>query len=252
MSKLLIPEIEFNIVSHCNLNCKDCSHLSPYNDVEFSDLESFKRDIDAVAACVNVNKFQFVGGEPLLHKKIIDYIKYVKNKGFIKSLNVITNGVLLSRMTDEFFQLVSFIGVSAYPDVLEINKIKELLNSKKLLNKSLKTVISLKPLMREMNRLSPSNDEETKKTFDDCLIAHAWHCHIIHKGRYYKCSRPIYTNNWLEHNGIEKSNFDDDGIAIHEPNFKDRLVAYLNNETPFLACKWCFGTSGTMRKHEKL
>jgi molybdenum cofactor biosynthesis enzyme MoaA len=53
------------------------------------------------------NKFKYIyllGGEPLLHPRAIDIIKIARKYFPNKDIRFLTNGLLLSKMSKEFFQ----------------------------------------------------------------------------------------------------------------------------------------------------
>lgn len=85
MSKCEIPALEFNVTHVCNLKCGNCDHLSPYfsvkNDKEFVNYENFCNQITILNKHARVGSFLFLGGEPLLNKDIVKYLKAVKDSG---------------------------------------------------------------------------------------------------------------------------------------------------------------------------
>ena len=42
-------KLEYNLADHCNLSCRECSHLSPYIRKYFASIESFERDLSRLA-----------------------------------------------------------------------------------------------------------------------------------------------------------------------------------------------------------
>ena len=109
-----LPEIiVLQLSAHCNFKCKMCSHeqwdsLSGVmsDEVFFKVLQECKDN--------QIGELHFYGprGEPFLHKRLTEYLKYTADSG-IKS-TVITNGALLdSRKIDELIDSgVNRIGIS--------------------------------------------------------------------------------------------------------------------------------------------
>ena len=59
--------IEYNVVGHCNLNCKGCSHFSNIQKKEFADLATFEKDISMLKKLFSeIRLINLLGGEPLL------------------------------------------------------------------------------------------------------------------------------------------------------------------------------------------
>ena len=61
--------VEINIVSHCNLNCRSCSHFSPVAGKEYLPIELAELDFARLAELSggDVQCIHIMGGEPLLH-----------------------------------------------------------------------------------------------------------------------------------------------------------------------------------------
>ena len=136
-------KIEYHLLNKCNLNCKSCSHFSCLVKSEKEKtLTQIKKDFAKIYELTNkgsselVEKVTIMGGEPLLYKKIIQAVKYIKS--LFKDVNVelITNGMLLSKMGEEFFETIRendiTICISIYPIKLNYDKIFKLLNSKNI------------------------------------------------------------------------------------------------------------------------
>lgn len=102
-----LEKIIVETVSLCNLKCKVCSlsvskkaHTSCKRP-PFMDLKDIKRILDeAHALNPNVVFYPQFQGEPLLHKDILQIIKYAHDLG-IKRIILSTNGVLLDEQMSE-------------------------------------------------------------------------------------------------------------------------------------------------------
>ncbi len=57
----------------------------------------------------------FLGGEPLLNKDICSFMRAARESGVFRNIRVITNGLLLSKMSEEFWQLADIVRISVYP-----------------------------------------------------------------------------------------------------------------------------------------
>ena len=108
--------IAYHLVDHCNLNCAGCNHFSPLAEERYASLELFEKNIKRLVELINVPILNLMGGEPLLHPQIEDFIKvarkYVSDKIFIW-----TNGILLNSMTDTFWKTVEAYNI----DIRETN-----------------------------------------------------------------------------------------------------------------------------------
>ena len=113
--KIHTPQLELNVVEHCNLRCVECSHLSPYVSTGLLEPDSVRRDLAALAAVLHCSSFRFVGGEPLLHKRLVEIIQTVRKSGISDRVVVVSNGTLIDRMSDVFFQSIDELEISWYP-----------------------------------------------------------------------------------------------------------------------------------------
>ncbi len=84
--------IQLNITNQCNLNCKHCFNDSGVKMAnELSDQEIF--NILSYFLSRKIVCITFGGGEPLLHNKIFDFIKYTSNRN--GKITLLSNGMLI-------------------------------------------------------------------------------------------------------------------------------------------------------------
>lgn len=101
MLKSKIQQCDLVVTENCSLRCKVChiwKHRTDDNRLSFKDYIDF---IFSLKGSVGDNfQLQFVGGEPLLKKEIIELIRYANRQGFLTTLT--TNGFLIDkRMADK-------------------------------------------------------------------------------------------------------------------------------------------------------
>lgn len=254
--RLARPYIEYGLTEHCNLKCHHCTVYAPYLKPSFAEIESYRKDVIELAKHIRVNRFRLLGGEPLMHKHVIEFLQIAKDSGIGKSVGVCTNGELAPKMSEEFWQTIQFIDISVYPtsriDYIEVlNLIKD---------KQQKYGFTMRTLRHKDTFQIVNVDEEItdtvriQKIFDTCDMAHSWSCHHIFEGRYYLCAKPCYQNKYFDRVGIKTDiNYREaDGLTIHEPNFRQRLEARLKDNTPLKACAFCLGSSGPKFKGKQL
>jgi ABC-2 type transport system ATP-binding protein len=120
---------ETDIVGHCNLNCKSCTHFSPLADESFVATDSFEKDFARLSELAGRDneKIDIMGGEPLLHPEISTLVT-IARKYFDGPVNIVTNGILLSQMNKHFWDTCREnkirIVVTSYPIKLDKNCIK--------------------------------------------------------------------------------------------------------------------------------
>lgn len=86
---------EMIITEYCNFSCPYCRGLKDeiYGDRKIKELsfDEIKRNIDYWCENEPLENIRFSGGEPTLHKNIVDIVEYAKSKG-IKRIAISTNG----------------------------------------------------------------------------------------------------------------------------------------------------------------
>ena len=246
-------KLEYNLVDHCNLACRECSHLSPFLRPHVLPLDNFTLDINALAQVYRVQRLRFVGGEPLLNREICAYVKAARASGMTRDIEVVSNGTLLASVSDDLLALINSLALSLYPDCGPADDVLER-TRQRCLSFNVKLRIEHIKRFRKTQTSAPIEDQQLLDgVFKSCLIAHTWACQAIYDGRFYLCSRPIYSDTYLAGFGQAPLGFKTlDGIALHEPHLLERLRAYLGSKTPLNACRYCLGTVGRYQPHGQL
>lgn len=94
-------KIEWNLGKRCNYDCEYCPSEIHDNKSPHRDLITLQETIDQLSALNKPIRLSFTGGEPCVHPKFEDLVKYAKYKG-IKWISVTTNGT----RPFEFYQML--------------------------------------------------------------------------------------------------------------------------------------------------
>jgi organic radical activating enzyme len=251
--RLHAPKIEYNLVDHCNLSCRECSHLSPFLRAHSLPLGTFTRDINRLAEVYRVQRFRFVGGEPLLNKEICAFVRAARASGIAREIQVVSNGTLLNAISDELLTLIDSIALSLYPRFKptdeQLRAIRE-----RCERAGVRLAVEHIDRFRKTQTATPIEDEQlVGDLYRSCLIAHTWSCQTFYDGRFYLCSRPIYTDTYLRSTGSAPRDLRAaDGVALHEPRLLERLRTYLQSTQPLKSCTFCLGTAGRYERHAQL
>lgn len=112
---------EFSLAAHCNLGCAGCSHFSPVAQEEFPDFEESKRSFRHLSALFDgeCEYIHLLGGEPLLNPQCEDYLGLARSCFPKGDIFLVTNGLLLPKMPDSFFEACRenriILSVTPYP-----------------------------------------------------------------------------------------------------------------------------------------
>lgn len=250
-NKVRTETCELNVVHHCNLSCHACNHLSPALARHVVDANKAFEDFSILAEYYRPKHIVLVGGEPLLHPALPEVICAVRRSGVSDRIRVLTNGLLLPRMSDVFWQEVDEVQVSVYPGrEMSVEQLGHCQCKAKLWGVDLK--------LRYFDRFRETYSEQGTKDkglvgriYNTCQFAHVWRCHNFSDGFLFRCPQSLFipkliNNDILTHPTI-------DGIKITDsPTFGGDLLAYLESPEPLASCYHCLGSVGKLFAHEQV
>ncbi len=239
-----------DIVSQCNLACRDCDHVSPIAKNRFTNPETLHRDFSILAKVYKPQLVQLLGGEPLLHPDIVTVIKAVRASGISDRVMVVSNGLLLSRMQDDFWENLDDLEVSIYPDSNLDQKLIENYQAKAMEHNVRLEVYYYKEFRRHFSIPGTQNQALVERIYRSCKKVHVWGCHSIYEGHIYKCPQSIFIPGML---GLVREKHTRDGLKLRDaPDFRDELYHFLTSSEPLQACRNCLATTGSMRPHTQV
>ncbi len=231
ISQTSLKYFELHIVDHCNLKCKGCTHFANISGQYFIDgriLEYRLLRLNYIFA--KINKVRILGGEPLLHPDIANILKVVRKSLPYCDLELVTNGLLLDKMTEKFFKTCYenriLLLITAYPDILKRKK-----NIEKVLS-DFKIKYDFSPAVFTFTaNLNPKGNSDKKETFENCKHTY---CTILKDDNIYICPICAYIDKYNEY--FNKTIPQGKGINIFKNTAKD-ILNYLSNAEE--TCKYC-------------
>lgn len=223
--------LEINATRSCTNACVVCNHASTkFTENYFMEPETLARDLEKIKDKLRVKLMFIQGGEPLLHPKVIELLRLAADSGMAKQYGVLTNGKLLPRMKEDFWQLLAErkmeLRMSCYPDLPpDIVPFA--------LAKGEEYGFFVRP--QQISTFKPLFLKNNGNTYFGC----PWNrCLTIHEGWFYLCPLtaffPKQFMNLPEHiDGLPL-----DGLT------EEALGAFLKRETPLETCKICAGARG--------
>ena len=230
---------EVTVAQHCNLSCRACCHLSPVLPKDYVEPDTLRSDLTTMAKFYHTRYVRLLGGEPLLHPNILSIIAVARESGISDKVEVWTNGLLLWKMTDEFWKAVDSVTVSVYPGKeMTAKQVRMCHKMARRNGTSLNMAVSDE--FRESYSEVGTNDMNlVKKIYQTCRITN---CHNIEKGFFYKCPQAIFLPRGLD--GKFRSTQVDGIRIVDSPAFGEELRAYLESSYPLASCKHCLGSVG--------
>ncbi len=86
-------KIEWNLGKRCNYDCSYCPSTIHDKDSPHTNIEILKKTIDKLQNLNKPIRLSFTGGEPCVHPKFDELVRYAKHKG-VSWISVTTNGTL--------------------------------------------------------------------------------------------------------------------------------------------------------------
>lgn len=240
---------EINIVAHCNLSCRSCSHLSPTFSKYFEAPDNIFDNCSILAKYYRPKYIKLLGGEPLLHPNLIQVLEAVRNSGISNYIQVMTNGLLLAKMSDEFWQKVDEVYVSVYPEKgIDSEDLKIYEQKAKLHNVSFQCFY-FDNFRESYSEIGTTDKNLVQQIYSTCKLAHTWRCHTVANGYFYKCPRSLFIPKAINNDILQPNK---DGIKIIDsPEFTKDLLAYLESTEPLTSCYHCLGNVGKLFVHEQ-
>ncbi len=105
MEKLNFPNrITVELTNDCNVSCTFCNRQKIAMDIGYMQDELFYKIIDEMAVHLPIKLVPFFRGEPLMHPRLIQFIRYAKQKG-IGPIQLASNALLLDdKMQEELIE----------------------------------------------------------------------------------------------------------------------------------------------------
>jgi MoaA/NifB/PqqE/SkfB family radical SAM enzyme len=86
-------KVEWNLGKRCNYDCSYCPESIHDNSSPHTDIEILKKTVDKLIILGKPIRLSFTGGEPCVHPKFLELVKYCKHVG-VTWISVTTNGTL--------------------------------------------------------------------------------------------------------------------------------------------------------------
>ncbi len=239
--------LEIEIVDHCNLTCGGCNHLSPAIPRRFESAERILGDLSTLKQHMRVECVKLLGGEPLLHPDIEAIVAAVRKSNISNKIILLTNGTLLSRITDGLLEILDGVEISQYPSMQ--NSAEEIALLQKRAEKYSVTISSF--YFRTFHKSFAFKGTEDKKLvqriFNTCRKVHLWGCYAVYEGYLFKCPQSIYLAKVIPELQHDPHG---DGLSIHScGDFSKKIIPFLTSRTPLNACTFCVGNVGHIKDH---
>jgi MoaA/NifB/PqqE/SkfB family radical SAM enzyme len=224
--------IEYSLVDHCNLSCYACDHSSPVLPPALAGLDTFEADLRALEGVLSVKRLYLIGGEPLLHPRLLEFLGIARRSPAAECVTVVTNGVRLHTMPEDFWHSLGGLDLTLYPGVTLRMSLDDIATKARCHGVELR--VRERPEFRHtLLNTRLESPALVQQIFDACRIAHDYSCHSIHEGRYYKCSVAPHLPKRMRQNAGAVDGWESDGVRLHDnPHLRRDLERYLQDDRP--------------------
>lgn len=233
---------EFNVVDHCNLNCKCCDHFSPIADKHFADIVQFEKDIARLADLnPEISRIDLLGGEPTLHPNLPDFLRIARCYFPIADIKVVSNGLFVFNSPSLLNELKKYdiiLFITTYPIKIDYDYIDKKINEFSLRYFRSSTIFS--PEDKTSIKLSVHHPFKLDGSAPLQNYLSCWHfneCIHLKDGKLYTCPiipTSIYFNSFFnQHLQITPEDY----IDIHKVETFEEISEFLIKKPNF--CKYC-------------
>lgn len=237
----IVPPLNLEVIvtEHCNIACRQCNHASPIMPKWNASVAKLEKTFGILSGNYRCERLRLIGGEPMLHRDIVEIMDIAKKSGIGNVLQMTTNGMLLDRLPDRGWDILDEIELSFY----EISGLSEArIEAIRRKGEDHGTVVNI-ARYPNFRMTFTSQSAESRALVEDvwrgCKMVNVWSCQALREDRIYRCPQSIYAP------GLAGSQDNDEGFELDDgPDMKDRLVAFLNGAGPLGACANCVGSCG--------
>jgi len=235
--KKRLDYVEVRITDHCNLNCRSCAQLSPLAEPVYIETVVFTNDFQRLHAITggDIKTIRLMGGEPLLHPRLVELMRIVRDIFGGSRIVLVTNGILLSKQDDDFWNTCRDknieILISHYPVKIDYESL--LTVSKK--HKVKLRYATKKPQVMCKWTFDVYGKQDAKKNFYKCYFGN--NCIQIDNGRLYNCSLIPCVKYFNNRFGKDMRVAPEDFIDIYKEGEIKRILEFLARPVPF--CRYC-------------
>lgn len=231
--------IEFNVTDYCNLNCKGCSHYSPVAQEVYEPLHQLEADMKHISRVKNselIEGVYLIGGETLLYPWLTDAMKLARMYFPSKKISVFTNGILLPRMSEEFWdtcrEMDCTIALTRYPLKLDYDRLEE-----ECRRRGVKVeVFGDRGTQGSFFKL-PLDPSKRQKGWVSHFRCIAFGCITVDNGKIFPCSQSACVGHLNKRFGTSFKWEKGDYIEVKDLNDAKQILKLRNRPVPF--CKYC-------------
>lgn len=228
----VLYHLDVHIADHCNMRCRGCSHFSNISKPYLTEIDEFSADLRRLSELLVVEEIFLLGGEPLLHPKVDEFVRVAHQCYPRARIYLFTNSLLVTRMPEKVWRALAETGVVLYCDRYLVD-----LPAAEIDHMAAGYGVTVK-WTEERDRffsipIDLEGTQDATESFAACSGVD--NCVNLRHGRLFPCARIAYIDVFREHFGIEGLEATDaDSISIHGDVDPWKLMDFLTAPVP-----WC-------------
>jgi organic radical activating enzyme len=267
-----VPHLEWHITHNCNLSCQGCAHFTNHGHNWFADIDTLKEWYSHWNKRISPKVMAILGGEPLLHKDIIDIIYLTKEmwqQPKDSFFELVTNGILIDE--EKHKDLPKALKDTDCTLSVSIHSIKNV--SLEYSNKLKKSLYIIKEWRDQYNikikfydsfnvwvkiyngfgvNSEPFEDNDPQESWNNCPTGQK--CFQLYEGNLYKCSLMAYLQLQKEKYGTLLSKKWDPYLKYIPltPDCSDNDIIQFFNKGAESVCGMCPKNPQSFKKNDPL
>jgi hypothetical protein len=228
------------VTDHCNLNCVGCNVFSPVADKAFLDLEAYTVDLKRIRAMFGSDcEVILLGGEPLLHPDLIDFLHRTSQIMEKADISILTNGMLISKQSEVFWDAVKAervtIQVTKYPIKVAYDAIEAECKARGV---DFRYHDGYEPKSTFiMQAINPQGTSDAASNYRRCTVRL---CTSLRDGRMFPCIVAANIHNFNKYFGYDIPVVEDDYVDLAKGGRASRALRQLyDRKEPLPMCRYC-------------
>ena len=223
----------------CGCGCFGCSVFSQHADAKFYDIKEFEKEVKHLAKLTDglIGHFELQGGEPLLHPQINEFLVILRKYFPESGIWIITNGILLPKQKDDFWETCRDNKVEIHPTKYPI-KIDWQKVSQKCQTYGIPLIFyggsEIQKVSWKFN-LEPKGNLNPFNSFVGCLMANV--CTSVKEGKLYACGIPanihIFNKKFNQNLKVSKLDY----LDLYKVKDYAEILHFVAKPLPF--CRYC-------------